>query len=108
MKTPEMGGIPPEKNKQWRERISDILINMRDLSFIKNSSIELSEDDLSMWHQIVEVISQKVLSDQTEFLSAIKEELNNRQWVNDKLPSMIVEKIADGIDFLEWKDKNRK
>ena len=108
MKSPEMGMSSPEKNNPWGERINESLANLRNLSFVNNSGIELSTEDLSAWQQITDSLAEQDFANPDKFVGSVKEKLEGAQWHNTDLPRMIIDKIEDVIDIYAWKDKNKK
>lgn len=109
MKSPEINkGVSQEKNREQGKRIQQIILDVKNLSFIKNSNKEISKEDLSAWHKIIGSLIPRDFISPDEFMGAIEIELNNEEWTDKELPPMIMEKLKDLIDILDFKDKNAR
>ena len=108
MKSPEMGGMPLEQPNEESKRAREILNNLYDLSFIRNSGEEIRPEDLTGWRQISDVLSQEDFTGLDQFMSRVDIELDNVEWFDKDLPKKIKEKIEDLISIIQWKRKNQK
>jgi hypothetical protein len=102
MKSPEMGGMSPEQNEQEPTKTEKILAMLDELPFAKGGRA----GDLTSWNKTVESLQQKDFGSLDEFVSAVKTELDSKEWVDKNRPVKIMEYIEEMVDLIRaWQEK---
>ena len=102
MKPPEMGEISPEQNEQEPTRTKKILAMLNELPFARGGRV----GDLTNWNKAVESLQQKDFGSLDEFVSAIKTELDSKEWIDKNRPAKIIEYIEEMVDLIRaWQEK---
>lgn len=102
MKAPEMGEMSPEQNEQEPTKTEKILAMLDELPFAKGGRA----GDLTNWNKTLESLSQKDFTSLDGFVSAVKTELDGKEWIDKERPAKIMEYVEEMTDLIRaWQEK---
>ncbi|PJC02210.1 MAG: hypothetical protein CO073_00655 [Candidatus Komeilibacteria bacterium CG_4_9_14_0_8_um_filter_36_9] len=98
----EQPPVKQEQNEKEPTKTDKILAMLDELPFAKGGRA----GDMTNWNKSLEVLSQKDFGSLDEFVSAVRIELDSKQWIDENRPKKIMEYVEEMADLIKvWQEK---